>query len=235
MKLVFFCLFIFPLTLFPQSYLGSYKSANGSTLNLGKKNTFNYHKKYEWKRMPVIDYYSISEGEYKISDNLILFKSKYDLTEKINNNLIINQNSINSDDNIVLQIDKLSNDFNIYICNVYSEEYDSILNSWSSNFDNCLKLDKINKIKKQYFGEKIYFKIYPKYESSFMRIYQFNLTYLKTKEFEFDKGKNIEILFTEPNIDLFYYQNFENEIALIEKDYIFFKGEKFYKLEEVKE
>ena len=118
---------------------------------------------------------------------------------------------------------------------LYSEEFDSILNSWSSNVDNCMKLEKINKVNKHYFGKNIYFKIYPKYEFSFMRMYQFNLSYITTKEFKFDIDKNIEISFDEPNLDLFYYQNFNNEIALIEKDHIFFKGEKFYKVEESKD
>lgn len=217
------------LIIYSQSLDGSYKSANGSILVLNTDQTFYYHKKKELKNIPVIENFSISEGGYKISDNFILFNSDYDLSEKVDVFFTFKQNESILNNVIKINLNKKSDDFDVYICNIYAEEYDLNLGTWFSNLDNCLKLEHLNEINKNDFGTNIYFKIFPKFESSFIRTLQLNLSFLKTKEYNLDINKNIEVYFNEPNVDLFYYQFFDNEIAIIEKNHIFFKGEKFYK------
>lgn len=220
---------IWSLISYSQSLEGSYKSVNGSVLILNIDQTFYYHKKKELKNIPVIENFSISEGGYKISDNFILLNSDYDLSEKVDAFFTFKQNASILSNVIKINFNKKSDDFDVYICNIYAEEYDLKLDSWLSNVDNCLKLERVNEINKNDFGTNIYFKIFPKFESSFIRTLQLNLSFLKTKEYNLDINKNIEVHFNEPNVDLFYYQFFDNEIAIIEKNYIFFKGEKFYK------
>lgn len=85
------------------------------------------------------------------------------------------------------------------------------------------KIKKVTKIKKTDLIGDIHFKIYPNFDHYGMRDFEFNKTFIKSKEFQISHDKNIEInLNSRFNLDLFFYENLHNEIALIEKDHIFF-------------
>ena len=230
MKLVLL-MYIMSLFTYCQSLDGVYKSEKGSEILLNGKSYY-YHKKIVWKNMPITETISISEGSYFIKQNIILLSSKFDLSEKLNEIFNITQGNDSSSDYIELRFKYYNPEYNIFVCNVLNEFYDEKHKEWTNQTDFCLKLKDTTKIKKKDILGNLYFKIYPNFDFFSMRDFEFRKNYIKSKEFVISLSKNIEInLNPRFNLDLFYFEEFDNEIALIEKDYIFFKGEKFYKVE----
>lgn len=206
---------------------GIYKSKNGSTLEINNKGLFKYSKELHLSRLDVKIGKKLeqSRGYFKKESNFILLNtSKTYIDSIINRSINVVQressNSIKDSTKITLK----SKDFlKVYICGTGLEILKNI-----NDASNALLLDKsemnIGKIYND-FSVKVYLNFDDAYvRSDFSDIKKICFESKLFKRDSFLKDIEIEINFDPFN---FYFVDLKDEIVLIKKNKLYFKGEEF--------
>lgn len=206
--------------------LGCYKSKEGSQLILKSDSSFSYQKERNRQfDISTKEIFMKSYGKFTVTENVIFLTTKNNglSSEELLKKIKLSEMNYTKQkkDSVLISVINKKNNLKVYICNTGLEHLNV-----PGDVSSCLELKSRN-VLPAFYPEKYFFRLYPDFDNFRVRYgYHINTMYFDSAEFS-KKDNSDLVLDLDFNISDFALTRFEQDIVLIKKDKLFFKGEEF--------